>query len=189
MEVNYKKYLGIFLTFLISIIIAIPFHLIYYYFTFYIHEAGHIFFGTIGSIIEGKIPNYKINNWITYDSLPFLKIPQTTKGTLNFLLPYGGSLMILIIISLISYILSEKLNTKIFFLFIPLFIFHELIFNFIYGTDNYLRMPLIPKNEIIIDFLVNIFIFFSILILSLIIYLKINKKFIKFLNKKRLKLV
>lgn len=175
MNIKYKKYLGISLSIIGSIISAIIIHFIYYYFIFYIHEAGHILFGSIGSLIMGIKPNFYISNWMNYELLPFLKIPQQTIVTpYTFILPYGGIIMTLLMVSLISYILSKSLKNKLFLYFIPLFVFHEIILNFLFGTDNWLRAPLIPKLA-----LGNIFNFFSILLIILIIYPLIKKTLIK----------
>lgn len=115
------------------------------FFTFYyIHESGHIIFGFIGSTLNGKVPNFKISSWIQNPQIPFIKFPQQTKIYFGFITSgfiFGGIIFALLVVFALSFILYKR-NKKIeSILLLVIFLIHELIGNFLCGTDNLRNNP------------------------------------------------
>ena len=149
----YLKYFLIFLSILFSTFLGI----FIYCTSFYVHEAGHMVFGFLDNLIKGRIAKFVITNWVDCPIFPFLKLPQQTrivegKTSLNF--TFGGTIFTILIMFFISYCLYTKFknqNKKYIFLFPLLFFIHEILGNFLCGTDNlYSRAyPVCNGNPII----------------------------------------
>lgn len=183
---------------ILAILITILFSIILMEFiiisTIYVHEGGHIVFGLSSNLINGRSLGFHINNWIPGSILfSFIKAPQQTHldegDTLVFRL--GGSLLVLILYGIVSLFLSYKTKNSLYILLMCIFLYIELIGNFICGTDNYLNNPLSLCNNWFVKSLFDslwivprIFLFMILFMLLYSIILKGIKKVLFFNNLK-----
>lgn len=140
---NFKHYM-IFTAFLVALLPAFWIATISYCSIFYVHEAGHMAYGTLDNLINGKPSKFEITAGTTCPMLDFFKIPsQTTmrQGNLSLNYIFGGSILTILAVSFLSYIVYKFTKNKASFLFIVLFLYHEIMGNFLCGTDNILGRP------------------------------------------------
>jgi hypothetical protein len=123
-----------------AVALSLVFGPLLYCAAFYIHEFGHIFFGTIGNLyFYQKIIIPHVINWI---NCCFIPVPQQTYNGIepaSGIFRLGGSLFIFITITLGSlyfYAKTKNQNKVYVFLFPLIFTIHELIGNALCGTDN-----------------------------------------------------
>lgn len=123
---------------------------VFFLFTNYIHEVGHMVFGFADGIIKGNVTTFTITSWINH---PFLKIPilpQQTKvvngtGSLNFAM--GGPIFDILVflgLSLFAYLRSGR---KLWFLLFFSILIFEISGNIVCGTDNPFGNPLSICNH------------------------------------------
>ena len=123
---------------------------IFFLFTHYIHEVGHMVFGFADGLIKGNVTTFTITSWVNH---PFLKLPilpQQTKvvngtGSLNFAM--GGpifSILIFLGLSLFAYLRSGR---KLWFLLFFSILIFEISGNIVCGTDNPFGNPLSICNH------------------------------------------
>lgn len=116
----------------------------------YIHETGHIIFGSADGLLKGNLNTFTITYWNNHPLFGFIKTPQQVKithgtGSPNFVL--GGPLFSMLIffgLSLFGYSLSKEKKWFLIFLSIATF---ELSGNVICGTDNLIGGPLSFCNK------------------------------------------
>jgi len=125
--------------------------LIAFFGLFYVHEFGHMLFGSTNTIItEGHLSKTAISVWIDHPLLPFVKLPQQTKvldgkGSVNFI--FGGIIFTILISLLIAFYGYRFSKDKLWFLFpVPIMI-HEIFGNYFCGTDNFTNNPLTICNS------------------------------------------
>ncbi|MEM3154177.1 MAG: hypothetical protein QW165_01245 [Candidatus Woesearchaeota archaeon] len=138
-------YFKVSITLLLSLLTAF----LFYSFTFYVHEAGHLVIGSLIQIARLKLPIPIISNWIFL--LNIIPLPQQTKVLglgHNVLFALGGSVFILIAITLITIKLFDrkKKHTWLILALPIVFFMHELTGNFLYGTDNHLGQPILQSS-------------------------------------------
>ena len=134
----------------IFIVSLILFIFVFFLIIPYIHETGHILFGSMDGLYKGEINKFTISNWRDYPLIPFIKTPREVRlingrSSLNFAM--GGPIFVIILfagLSFFAYLRSRK--KKWFFLFGGIFIF-ELSGNIICGTDNWTRTSLNVCNH------------------------------------------
>jgi hypothetical protein len=163
----------------------------FYYFTFWIHEYGHVLFGFIGNIIfldSSEIP--KITGWGDYtffnisNIIITLPMPNQVTSSKNMLLPFGGSIFIFLISVCISYLIFRKTKDKKSFLLILIFLFHEFFGNFLCGSDNTLGYESnICSTNILIHNWNYFFILFGVLYTTFLDYDFLKKILDKYFNK------
>lgn len=170
----YIKITSILLTLCIGYILSI----IIYCPSFYIHEGGHMAYGFFDNTFYGRSSNYKITNWIDCPAMPFLKLPQQIhmiegKMSLNYI--FGGIIAVILFSIFISMYFYKKTRKKIYFLFPIIFVYHELIGNFLCGTDNLKGEPFSICQNLIVSKALYLVIPFLIISISIIIYPKVFK--------------
>jgi len=123
---------------------------IFFLFTNYIHEVGHMVFGFADGLLKGNVTTFTITSWV---NPPFLKLPilpQQTKvvngiGSLNFAM--GGPIFDILVflgLSLFAYLRSGR---KLWFLLFLSILIFEVSGNIICGTDNPFNNPLSICNH------------------------------------------
>jgi hypothetical protein len=116
----------------------------------FIHETGHIVFGSLDGLMRGERTSFTISAWSKGILTPEIPLPQQTKiiqgkGSLNFAL--GGpifTILVFLALSAYGYIRSKKLYWFIPFICISLI---EISGNVICGTDNLYFGPLSICNK------------------------------------------
>ncbi|MFH8120240.1 MAG: hypothetical protein QXS37_05560 [Candidatus Aenigmatarchaeota archaeon] len=174
---------------IISILITFIIGIFFICFTFYVHEFGHIIFGTLSNIIRHRtlsIPYF--SNW---KKCLFFLIPQQTTIDLEatLLFAMGGIFSSIILILFIYFVYKKIDGPKIYFkLFLITFMLTEIISNFVCGTDNFLGRPFLNCANLI-KFRI-LFIIISIISFTLMFYpffekiiLKINQLLFRFFIK------
>ena len=136
----YFKFTGILISVFVSYLVGV----LIYCASFYVHEGGHIAFGLFDNLLYGEIARFEITSWINCPLIPFFKLPQQTTlieghPSLNFI--FGGIIAIILVSMFISYLFYKQTNKKIYWLFPVVFTYHELLGNFLCGTDNPLGKP------------------------------------------------
>ena len=108
----------------------------------YIHETGHIVFGSLGCVLKGGSPSFEITNWMSFLGVPY---PQQTGMQCNIwtLFRFGGILFsLLVLIGIILLLIKTTRISKLgLYILILAFISSE-GYNLICGTDNWLGNPL-----------------------------------------------
>ena len=113
--------------------------------SFYLHEGGHIvgnFFDSLVIKREWIVPHFY--NWVEIP--PFgLKAPQSTyMEHMSILSFFGGIFITSLLAILLTYLylkFSKKNYKKVSLLILLVFLFHEIIGNFLCGTDNFRLSP------------------------------------------------
>lgn len=167
------KLIFIFLLIIISIYIGI----LIYASSFYIHESGHIIFGfTDNLLLHGKIAKFTISSWVVFPLTPF-KIPQQARiidGTSSWSFTFGGIMFTILVMTSISYYFYNKSinkNKKYVFIIPIIFLIHEIIGNFLCGTDNlYTKEYAICYKNQIINYIIKSIPFLLAVPLLLLIY-------------------
>lgn len=139
-------YFKIGITLFLSLLTAV----LFYSLTFYIHEAGHVIFGSLIQLSRLKMPIPVISNWIFLWNI--IPLPQQTKVLglgHNTLFAFGGSIFILTAIIWITIKLFDRRKKHTWLILALPFVFfmHELTGNFLYGTDNHLGQPILQSTE------------------------------------------
>ena len=129
-----------------SMLIAIVLLGTLYPFTFYLHESGHILFGTMHGKLFGYETEYAISNWETEKIMNVIPIivPQQTvvlQGRFSSWFIFGGSILIMGFSTLLAALLRRKVNSRWVWGIPAAFLFHELTGNYLCGTDNLMRQP------------------------------------------------
>jgi hypothetical protein len=111
---------------------------------FYLHEGGHMAYGFFDNKLHGRSSEFSITSWKEYPLFSFIKVPQQTtmlegKPSLNYAL--GGIFAVILVSLLISFGLCKYTKRNIFLAFPPLFVYYEVVGNFICGTDNPHSVP------------------------------------------------
>jgi len=165
--------------FVISFILSLYCGVLVYCSYFFVHESGHIIFGSLGGVyVNGTLPNFEIGNWMQCPAMPYFMIPQQTRmtsgqPTIAFVL--GGIILTEIVaMGVAAYLYLVSKQWKAIYLLIPLFfLIHEIIGNFLCGTDNFDSKPLEICRESLVQKL-TVFIAIPVIILaSIIIFLRI----------------
>jgi len=127
-----------------------------FFFTYYIHEFGHMVFGFFDGLFHGEVYKIVISNWIPHPHIPFIKLPQQTqiidgKNSLNFI--FGASILNSLIFSAVSLIGYRRTKNPFWFLIAFSIIGFEIFGNFLCGTDNLRNGPRefcqnLPRGEI-----------------------------------------
>ncbi len=155
--------------FLLSVLFAFVLLYIFHSAFLYVHESGHIIFGSIGGFIQvGYVPSFKISNWI--ECIPSINVmcPQQTiilekeANTLGYRI--GGPLLVIILSYVIGLLLACKTKDNRYFAIPVIFFFYELVENFLCGTDNPSNKPYeicnnIPRSEFIYVLIILSFVF------------------------------
>jgi len=141
-----KRFWYLYLKVFISVFAAVLAGILSYAAMFYVHEGGHIVVGSIIQIMHLKVPIPIISNWIHFWG--FIPLPQQTKVLglgHNLFFALAGSAFVLIFTTSIALKLFDKKRryTWIALALPVVFFFHELVGNFLFGTDNYLGQPLL----------------------------------------------
>ena len=134
------KKIKLILTFCVLILIFYLFWVYFFLLGHFIHETGHMLFGTLGSLLNGRYASFTFSNWVSIPCIPFVKFPQQTQilsgyKTGGFIL--GGTFLILLFSFLISFVLIRRNRPFLALFFFLTFSLYELIGNFICGTDNF----------------------------------------------------
>jgi hypothetical protein len=145
--VDIKKFSHIYWKVFISVLAAGFLGILSYAAMFYVHEAGHVVVGSIIQIIRLKVPIPVISNWT---HLWFIPLPQQVKVLglgHNIFFALAGSAFVLIFVMLITLRLFNRRRKYTWIsLALPIvFLFHELVGNFLFGTDNHLGTPVIDS--------------------------------------------
>lgn len=160
---------------LISLLIAFFVAVLIYCFSFYVHEVGHIVYGSFNSLLRGEPLNFTITNWINCPIFTFIKLPQQTFGKKSLNFAFGGIIFTILVTTFVSGLFHKKTKNKLYWLFPVIFTYEEFFGNFLCGTDNWQYKPFpICKNWFISNAIHLVIPSLTILI-SLLIYPKISK--------------
>ena len=136
------------------LIIAISFlaACVYFAFLFYVHEEGHIFFGSVGNFFTysqfGEFQYTSFNNigfLLPGNNSIFFPIPLPTQMAPVSLIPptiwiaFGGVIAVSCLTLLLSYVLykfATKIEKLIIIIITIVIIFSQIITNCVCGTDN-----------------------------------------------------
>ena len=104
---------------------------------FYVHEGGHVLIGKYDALLNGYNASFNFSNHIN-GIFPFTYLPQrtTTSAHSSVGFVFGGMMLVLLVVGIISYFLYTITGKKHYWLFFALYIYHEFIGNFLCGTDN-----------------------------------------------------
>jgi hypothetical protein len=121
-----------------------------FFFTFYLHEAGHVIFGFSNDLLQGKISSFAITSHVNHPFLPFIHLPQQTRAlsgvsSLNFAM--GGPIFNILIFLGISFIAFQRSGKKFWFLLFLSVLVFEVSGNIVCGTDNFVGNPLSICNH------------------------------------------
>lgn len=136
---------------ILSLVISILLGHLFFYFLYYVHEAGHVGFALFFNYINNhSIIDYSFIRWsegIIPTIFPTgLKVPipiQTYTGGIHYnLIALGGIFLSILLAFLISLLIWYKSNQKFrlcIFLLLIIVIIQEIIMNAFCGTDNLTR--------------------------------------------------
>jgi hypothetical protein len=159
--------------FIIGYILTVLTSISYYY----VHELGHILFGYLDNsgniLLHGNFPNITITGWID-TPISFIKAPQQTTITgYHIISPYGGMILGLSLVSIITFLIYSRTNRKVrvLILLIPfIFLIFEIVSNFICGPDNWSANALLSCSNNFLDIIRSNVLLFLIFPISYLIY-------------------
>src|SRR3989344_483813 len=145
---------------------------------YYIHEFGHILFGFIDNLLHLKFILPRISVFMECSYFP---VPQQTKNISDSLIfAYGGFIFTLMFFYSFAYYLSKafKKYKYYFYLIASTFLFREFFGNFLFGTDNPIRNPLLNStNYPILSSISGYILYANIFIISILIISIFKEKF------------
>ncbi|MBI2657404.1 hypothetical protein HYX08_01775 [Candidatus Woesearchaeota archaeon] len=166
-----NKFLSYLIFLLIVLLPSIFIAILLFCSSYYIHEAGHIFFGFIDNLFHLKLISPYISNYV--DCL-FLNVPQQTRNIADStLFALGGSLFSLLLFGMIAYYSNKRLGKSAIWAYMILisYSFREIIFNIIFGTDNFKHSPLMNLQDFpLLDKLFDYFVLINIVLTTLLFY-------------------
>jgi len=130
----YLKFSILFLVFFLFVVL--------FFFTYYIHESGHVIFGSLDFLFKGKTPHPEISSFVSHPLIPILPLPQQTMingVSLNFL--FGGIILNILVFLLLSCLGYKISGDKRWFLLVVWIAIFEIFGNFLCGTDNLINRP------------------------------------------------
>ena len=132
-------YYTVFTAFLVALLPAFLIGNLTYCSHFYIHEAGHIIFGSIDNLIHGRTSSYQITATDSCPSMEFFKTPHQvlmTKGNPSLTYALGGSITVMVVVVFLTLYVYKLTKNKASYAFPVLFLAHEIFGNNLCGTDN-----------------------------------------------------
>ncbi|MFH2020592.1 MAG: hypothetical protein ABIJ34_04210 [archaeon] len=165
------SYYTLFTAFLVALVPAYLIGVATYCGQFYVHEAGHMFFGSFDNLIHGIPSEYRITAYTSCPTMEFFKIPHQVlmvegKPSLNYAL--GGSIVVMVVVVFLTLITYKLTKNKIAFGFPALFLIHEIFGNNLCGTDNIRGAPLEICRTTIIGKVVPNFFYFYVALIALL---------------------
>ncbi|MFH0874712.1 MAG: hypothetical protein V1859_02155 [archaeon] len=166
------SYYTLFTAFLVALIPAYLIGVATYCGHFYIHEAGHMIFGSFDNLIHGRPSEYRITTYSSCPSMEFFKIPHQVlmaegKPSLNYAL--GGSITVMIVIVFLTLITYKLTKNKLSYAFPFLFLIHEIFGNNLCGTDNIRGAPLDICRTTFIGSIIPYFFYFYMALIAILL--------------------
>lgn len=107
---------------------------------FYVHEAGHMFYGSVDGVLNHHPNRYTISNWapVTVLGLP-IHVPQQTRlvtGTPSAGFVLGGPILVVIVSGAACLVTQWKRKGRVVWLIFAALFLQELTANVLCGTDH-----------------------------------------------------